>query len=64
MPTQINPGKAGPKGALAEKPRGKPSSGASGNEGQNTRRDFVRLEKKKRAHRASNDSGKRYSGKR
>lgn len=43
--TQMNPGKAGPKGALAEKPPGKPSSGPSGAEGQNTRRDFVRLKK-------------------
>jgi hypothetical protein len=62
MPTresQINPGKAGPKGALAEKPQGKPSSGASGNEGQNTRRDFVSLKKNKRAHRVSNDSEER-----
>jgi hypothetical protein len=62
MPTresQINPGKAGPKGALAEKPQGKPSSGASGNEGQNTRRDFVRLKKNKKADRVSNDSGER-----
>lgn len=57
--SQINPGKAGPKGALAEKPPGKPSSGASGNEGQNTRRDFVKLKKNKRAHRLSNDSGER-----
>jgi hypothetical protein len=43
--SQINPGKAGPKGALAEKPKGKPSSGPSGNEGQNTRRDFVTRKK-------------------
>jgi hypothetical protein len=42
--TQINPGKAGPKGALAEKPAGSgkaPSSGPKGAEGNNTRRDFV-----------------------
>jgi hypothetical protein len=39
--TSINPGKAGPKGALAEKPKGKPTSGAPGAEGNNTRRDFV-----------------------
>jgi hypothetical protein len=43
--SQGNPGKAGPKGALEEQPavRGKtPSSGAAGNEGNNTRRDFVK----------------------
>jgi hypothetical protein len=42
--TRINPGKAGPKGALAEKPAGSgkaPSSGTRGAEGNNTRRDFV-----------------------
>jgi hypothetical protein len=40
--TGLNPGKAGPKGALEERPSGKPpSSGARGNEGNNTRRDFV-----------------------
>ena len=42
--TQINPGKAGPKGALAETPQGgrkAPSSGPRGAEGNNTRRDFV-----------------------
>jgi len=42
---QMNPGNAGPKGALAQKTRGggkAPSSGAPGNEGHNTRRDFVR----------------------
>ena len=41
---QINPGKAGPKGALADKPPGTgkaPSSGTRGAEGNNTRRDFV-----------------------
>ena len=44
--TQMNPGKAGPKGALEEAPAGKPpSSGAPGAEGNNTRRDFVRLAK-------------------
>jgi hypothetical protein len=46
QPTGLNPGKAGPKGALAEKPKRKsPSSGAPGAEGNNTRRDFVRLKK-------------------
>ncbi|HSN72190.1 MAG TPA: hypothetical protein VLT59_11805 [Steroidobacteraceae bacterium] len=44
--TQINPGKAGPKGALEEKPAKDrdepPRSGPSGNEGNNTRRDYVR----------------------
>ncbi|MFL6551525.1 MAG: hypothetical protein ACJ8OJ_22755 [Povalibacter sp.] len=51
--TQINPGKAGPKGALEEKPAGQdaPSSGPSGNEGNNTRRDFVKLAK----HRKDSD---------
>ena len=45
--TQINPGKAGPKGALEGKnKKDKPRSGAPGNEGNNTRRDFVRLPKK------------------
>jgi hypothetical protein len=42
--SQGNPGKAGPKGALAEMPasRGKaPSSGPPGSEGNNTRRDFM-----------------------
>jgi hypothetical protein len=43
--TQINSGKAGPKGALEERPPGgngkPPNSGPSGNEGNNTRRDFV-----------------------
>lgn len=44
--TGLNPGKAGPKGALAEKPAGDaPRSGPSGAEGNNTRRDFVRLNK-------------------
>ena len=49
----INPGKAGPKGALdpavQKSSRGsskvKPKSGPPGNEGNNTRRDFVRLPK-------------------
>ena len=54
--TGLNPGKAGPKGALAEKPAGKaPRSGTPGAEGNNTRRDFVRLakgDKKGRADRA------------
>ena len=46
--TGLNPGKAGPKGALAEKPEGKtPRSGAPGAEGNNTRRDFVQLNKVK-----------------
>lgn len=49
--TQINPGKAGPKGALEEQPKGKPTSGPSGAEGQNTRRDFVRLKKDKKKDR-------------
>jgi hypothetical protein len=42
--TQINPGKAGPKGALEDKPPGSgkpPKSGTRGAEGNNTRRDFV-----------------------
>lgn len=47
--THINPGKAGPKGALSEKPKdASPRSGPDGNEGNNTRRDFVRLSKDKR----------------
>jgi hypothetical protein len=53
--TQINPGKAGPKGALekgvrraAGAGRTPPRSGPPGNEGNNTRRDFVRLRKKKK----------------
>jgi len=49
----MNPGKAGPKGALAERPakqrKKPPSSGPPGAEGNNTRRDFVRLPKRKRA---------------
>ena len=52
--TGLNPGKAGPKGALAEKPKAKaPRSGTAGAEGNNTRRDFVRLkkgDKKSRSH--------------
>jgi hypothetical protein len=43
--SQGNPGKAGPKGALEEPRamRGKtPASGPAGNEGNNTRRDFVK----------------------
>jgi|ADGO01.1.fsa_nt_gi hypothetical protein len=53
MNSEINPGKAGPKGALALKPKGKPSSGSPGAEGNNTRRDFVGQgkSKKKRAKR-------------
>ena len=47
---QMNPGKAGPKGALEERPAestGKPpTSGPRGNEGNNTRRDFVQLPEK------------------
>lgn len=42
--TQINPGKASPKGARAEQPsraNQSPRSGPRGNEGNNTRRDFV-----------------------
>ncbi|HVF16253.1 MAG TPA: hypothetical protein VNA21_05060 [Steroidobacteraceae bacterium] len=45
--TQINPGKAGPQGALAVSPGGAPTSGAPGNEGNNTRRDFVNGPRKK-----------------
>lgn len=49
----INPGKAGPKGALEPDvqksiPGGskhKPKSGPAGAEGNNTRRDFVQLPK-------------------
>jgi hypothetical protein len=42
--TQINPGKAGPKGALGVPPGSTsrpPKSGPKGNEGNNTRRDFA-----------------------
>lgn len=47
--TGLNPGRAGPKGALAERPAGKPPrSGPPGAEGNNTRRDFVRLPRKSR----------------
>lgn len=50
--TQINPGKAGAKGALEEEPAGgagkPPRSGPAGNEGNNTRRDFVNGPKNKR----------------
>ncbi len=50
--TGINPGKAGPKGALEERPSGQsPSSGAPGNEGNNTRRDFVNGPSGKRRNR-------------
>jgi hypothetical protein len=47
--TQMNPGKAGPKGALEEAPAKDkpPSSGPPGNEGNNTIRDFVQLPKHK-----------------
>lgn len=51
--TQINPGQAGPKGALEEKPPGKPSSGAPGAEGNNTRRDFVGQGRRKKRERPS-----------
>ena len=54
--TQINPGKAGPKGALADKPPGSgkaPSSGTRGAEGNNTRRDFVRGVRKPGAKKSS-----------
>ncbi len=52
----INPGKAGPKGALDPKVLESnpgytgqtPSSGPSGAEGNNTRRDFVQLPKGKK----------------
>jgi hypothetical protein len=51
-PTGLNPGKAGPKGALEEAPARKPpTSGARGNEGNNTRRDFVNGPRRKRAAR-------------
>ena len=60
----INPGKAGPKGALdpavlKSNPgyTGKtPSSGPSGAEGNNTRRDFVQLPKDKKDKKRSDDS--------
>lgn len=47
--SQGNPGQAGPKGALDEKParRGAPSSGPRGAEGNNTRRDYVGGPRKK-----------------
>ena len=49
--TGLDPDKAGPKGALdmpaGRKGRDKPRSGPPGNEGNNTRRDFVQLPKKK-----------------
>ncbi len=55
----INPGKAGPKGALdpaVQKSipghsKAKPKSGPSGNEGNNTRRDFVQLPKDRKGKR-------------
>ena len=57
--TQMNPGKAGPKGALEEKPtEDAPSSGAPGAEGNNTRRDFVKLAK----HRKESEDGATPSG--
>lgn len=49
--SSINPGKAGPKGALEKDVLGKrkpPKSGPPGAEGNNTRRDFVRLPRRKR----------------
>jgi hypothetical protein len=46
--TQINPGRAGPAGALAEAPDKPPRSGPPGAEGNNTRRDFTRLAARKR----------------
>ena len=57
----INPGKAPPKGALDPKvqksipgnKRGKPKSGPPGAEGNNTRRDFVRLSKRARKRAAT-----------
>ncbi len=53
--TGLNPGKAGAKGALAEKPAGEPPrSGPPGAEGNNTRRDFVRLPKGDKKGRADN----------
>jgi hypothetical protein len=45
--TQINPGKAGPKGARAVSAGSAPSSGPPGAEGNNTRRDFVNGPRKK-----------------
>jgi hypothetical protein len=58
-PGAINPGQAGPKGALEpdvqESIPGhtdeKPKSGPPGAEGNNTRRDFVRLPKDQKAKR-------------
>jgi len=48
--SQGNPGKADAKGALAERPSTRdkaPASGPAGNEGNNTRRDFVKRSRKK-----------------
>jgi hypothetical protein len=60
MPRQhsgLNPGRAGPKGALAEKPAGRaPRSGPSGAEGNNTRRDFVRGKESKKTDRSRSGS--------
>jgi hypothetical protein len=53
--THINPGKAGPKGALGLKRDKKPSSGPPGNEGGNTRRDFVQLGKRRKGRASSAD---------
>jgi hypothetical protein len=47
--TRTNPDFAGPNAALAERPAGKPPrSGPPGAEGNNTRRDFVKLPRKPR----------------
>jgi len=51
---ESNPSKAGPKGALEDDVRGDKqpgSSGPPGNEGNNTRRDFVQLPKDKKRDR-------------
>jgi hypothetical protein len=46
--TQVNPGQAGPGAALAEAPGKAPRNGPPGAEGNNTRRDFVRLPRRSR----------------
>ena len=45
---QREPDKAGPKGALAEAPGKPPRTGSPGAEGNNTRRDFVKLPRRSR----------------
>jgi hypothetical protein len=49
---QINPGKAGPKGALGELPprKRKPASRKLGKEGQNTHRGWVNGPRKSRSN--------------